>query len=185
MLAEGIDWGAWETIPEYLTVLEQTPRIMDIGVQIPHGALRFYCMGDRGADHEEVPTPEECAQMKELVTDALGAGALGFTTARTIKHMAADGRITPGHSQHEPELTAIAEGMRDANAGVIETNLTDPTGREDLAVMRQMAEVAQRPLTVLLLQIGGAPELWKDLRDDIHRMNADGIKATGQVGCRP
>lgn len=152
VLAEGIAWrapgtttpGTWETFPEYISVLEETPRIMDIGCQLPHGALRFYCMGDRGADHEEVPTEEECAQMKALTTEALNAGALGFTTARTVKHMAADGRVTPGYSAHDGELTAIAEGMRDANAGVIETNLTDPTAREDLAIMRRMAEVAGR-----------------------------------------
>ena len=158
---------------------------MDIGCQLPHGALRFYVMGDRGADHEEVPTEEECAQMKAITTEALNAGALGFTTARTIKHMAADGRVTPGYSAHDRELKAIAEGMREANAGVIETNLTDPTAREDLAIMRRMAQVAQRPLTVLLLQIGGAPDLWRLLRQDIHDMNEDGMVVTGQVGCRP
>lgn len=193
VLAEGIAWrqpgqttaGTWETFPEYLSVLEETPRIMDIGCQIPHGALRFYVMGDRGADHEEVPTKEECAQMKALTTEALNAGALGFTTARTVKHMAADGRVTPGYSAHDRELTAIAEGMREANAGVIETNLTDPTAREDLAIMRRMAEVAGRPLTVLLLQIGGAPNLWRLLQQDIHAMNEDGMLVTGQVGCRP
>jgi N-acyl-D-aspartate/D-glutamate deacylase len=82
VLAEGIDWGAWETFPEYMAVLESRPRIMDIGCQIPHGALRFYVMGDRGADHHEMPSPEECAEMKRLVTEGLEAGALGFTTAR-------------------------------------------------------------------------------------------------------
>jgi N-acyl-D-aspartate/D-glutamate deacylase len=193
VLAEGIAWrepgmataGTWETFPEYISVLEETPRIMDIGCQIPHGSLRFYVMGDRGADHEEVPTEEECAQMKALTTEALNAGALGFTTARTVKHMAADGRVTPGYSAHDRELSSIAEGMREANAGVIETNLTDPTAREDLAIMRRMAEVAERPLTVLLLQIGGAPDLWRLLQQDIHEMNEDGMIVTGQVGCRP
>ena len=177
--------GTWETFPEYISVLEETPRIMDIGCQIPHGSLRFYVMGDRGADHEEVPTEEECAQMKAFTIEALNAGALGFTTARTVKHMAADGRVTPGYSAHDRELTSIAEGMREANAGVIETNLTDPTAREDLAIMRHMAEVAERPLTVLLLQIGGAPDLWRLLQQDIHDMNRDGMIVTGQVGCRP
>ena len=185
VLAEGIDWGAWETFPEYMDVLESMPRIMDIGCQIPHGALRFFCMGDRGADHREIPTSSECQEMKALVTEGLRAGALGFTTARTIKHMAADGRVTPGYSAHDNELNAIAEGMREAGAGVIETNLTDPTALEDLVIMRRMAELAGRPLTVLLLQIGGAPELWQGLRQGVHDMNASGIECTGQVGCRP
>ena len=51
--------------------------------------------------------------------------------------------------------------------------------------MRRMAEVAERPLTVLLLQIGGAPELWRELKEDVHSMNEAGMTVTGQVGCRP
>ena len=185
VLNDGIEWGRWETFPEYMDVIEETPRVMDIGCQIPHGALRFYVMGDRGADHSEEPSREECELMKTLVKEGLDAGALGFTTARTIKHRARDGRITPGYSAHDPEMEAIAEGMRDAGAGLIEANMTDVTAEDDFMVMRRMSEISGRPLTILLLQIGGAPELWEITRQQIRDANAAGITATGQVGCRP
>jgi N-acyl-D-aspartate/D-glutamate deacylase len=81
-LAEGIEFR-WESFAQYLDVLDETPRTMDIGAQVPHAALRFYVMGDRGADHAEVPDGDEVAEMGRLVVEAVQAGAFGFTTSRT------------------------------------------------------------------------------------------------------
>src|SRR5436309_8898020 len=44
-LAEGITWG-WETFPQYLDAIERMPRVLDVGAQVPHGAVRAYVMGD-------------------------------------------------------------------------------------------------------------------------------------------
>src|SRR5262245_31604775 len=52
VLSEGLNFR-WKTFGEYLDVLEESLRVMDVGVQVPHAALRFYVMGDRGADHRE------------------------------------------------------------------------------------------------------------------------------------
>ncbi|MFT7597923.1 MAG: N-acyl-D-aspartate/D-glutamate deacylase [Acidimicrobiales bacterium] len=182
VLSEGIDFS-WETYPEYLDVLSQTPRVMDIGAQLPHGALRFYVMGERGADHEAVPTSDELGQLGTLVQEALGAGALGFSTSRTTKHKAADGRLTPSLSAGDPELAAVAEAMRAAEAGVLQVN--SDFGPGDFEHLRQAAAISGRPLSVLLLQVDSDPERWRTTRDEIHQANANGITATGQVGCRP
>ena len=182
VLAEGIDF-TWESFPEYLDALDATHRIMDIGAQIPHGALRFYVMGERGADHGEVPTVDELAGMERHVADGLRAGALGFSTSRTIKHKAADGRLTPSLTAGDPELAAIATAMRTAGTGVLQANSDFEPG--DFAVLRQAAELAGRPLSVLLLQVDHDPDRWRATRDEIHAANAEGVSVTGQVGCRP
>ena len=182
VLTEGIDF-TWEGFPEYLDALESADRVMDIGAQLPHGALRFYVMGERGADHNEVPTADELGQIEQLVRESLDAGALGFSTSRTTKHKAADGSLTPSLTAGDPELAAIASAMRDAQAGVLQVN--SDFGEGDFAHIRQAAEIAGRPLSVLLLQVDNDPELWKTTRDQIHAANAAGVAATGQVGCRP
>jgi N-acyl-D-aspartate/D-glutamate deacylase len=156
---------------------------MDLGAQVPHSALRFYVMGERGADHGEAPTEDEIASMGDLLEQALLAGALGFTTSRTIKHRARDGRPTPSLSAREAELFGLALAMKRAGRGVIEVN--SDFGPGEFETMRAAAQTAGRPLSVLLLQVNNAPELWRDTRSRIHAARSAGLAVNGQVGCRP
>ncbi len=182
VLAEGIDF-TWTSFEEYLDALDATPRIMDIGTQIPHGALRFFVMGERGADHTETPTEAEIAEMGDAVTRALEAGALGFSTSRTTKHKAADGSLTPSLTAAEPELAGIARAMGRAGRGMIQCN--SDFGPGEVEILTEMARLSGRPVSVLLLQTDHHPERWRDTLDGIRRANANGLTMTGQVGCRP
>ncbi len=182
VLAEGIDFR-WESFPEYLEILESMPRIMDIGAQVPHAALRYYVMGERGCDHIARPSESEIARMGELLEQALVAGALGFSTSRTTKHRAADGRPTPSLSADEAELTGLARAMKRAGLGVFQVN--SDLGDNDFERLRQAAAIAGRPLSVLLVQVDNAPNLWRKTLDDIARAKAGGMAVNAQVGSRP
>ncbi|HWA14271.1 MAG TPA: amidohydrolase family protein [Burkholderiales bacterium] len=182
VLAEGVKFD-WESFPQFLDTLDAAPKVMDIGAQVPHAALRFYVMGERGADHANAPTPDEIAGMGSLLEEALRAGALGFTTSRTVKHRAADGRATPSLSAREPELFGLAQAMKRAGRGVIEVN--SDFGPGEFEILRAAAEVSGRPLSVLLLQVNNAPGLWRETRAQIHEARKAGLDVSGQVGCRP
>src|SRR5438309_9204280 len=151
VLSEGVEFG-WESFPDYLDALERRPHVVDIGTQVPHAALRFFVMGERGADHAERPTADEVDEMGRLVRQALEAGALGFSTSRTRKHRAADGRFTPGLTAGEPELVGVARAMGDMGLGVLQVNsdFDDPI---ELQLLLRMAEVSGRPLSFSLLQV--------------------------------
>jgi len=181
VLAEGIDFR-WESFGEYLDALAAMPRIMDVGAQMPHGALRFYVMGERGADHAQAPSADEIDRMGRLLEEALALGALGLTTSRTIKHRAKDGRYTPSLSAAEPELAGLAAAMRRAGRGVLEVNSDFEGG--DFEHLRQVAALSRRPLTVLLLQMHHVPERWRETLAGIRAARAAGLDVNGQVGSR-
>src|SRR5262245_63869663 len=182
VLWEGVDFR-WESFCEYLDVLEETPRVMDVGTQMPHAALRFYVMGERGADHSARPSEDEIARMGQLLEEALSAGALGFSTSRTAKHRAADGRPTPSRSATEPELAGIAYAMKRAGTGVIQVNSDFEAG--EFQLLRATAELAGRPLSLLLVQMEIAPDRWAEPLAPVDRACADGLDVTAQVGSRP
>ena len=117
-LSEGIDWN-WETFPEYLDALERMPRVMDIATQVPHGSVRAYVMGERGARNED-PTPEDLIEMAKIVQEGIEAGALGFTSSRTMLHRALDGEPVPGTFAGADELIAMGRAVADAGGGVVE-----------------------------------------------------------------
>ena len=183
VLAEGVNFD-WESFPEYLDVLAAAPKVMDVGAQMPHGVLRFYVMGDRGADHAEVPTDEEIARMGDA---AGGSAARRRARASPPRAPSSTARATagsrPGLSASEPELFGLATAMKRAGRGVIEVN--SDFGPGEFEALRAAAAAAQRPLSVLLLQVNNAPELWRETRAQIHEARKAGLSVNGQVGCRP
>ena len=118
-LYEGMEWGQWETFPDYLDYIAGREYSLDIGAQIAHGAVRYYVMGERGSDNEDA-TSDDLAEMARLVQEALEAGAVGFSTSRTIGHRSLWGSPVPGTFAPEEELRAIAHAMKAAGSGVFE-----------------------------------------------------------------
>jgi N-acyl-D-aspartate/D-glutamate deacylase len=182
-LAEGIPFG-WESFPEYLDVLESTAHPIDIGAYVPHGPLRFYVMGDRGADHAERPSDAEIAEMGRLAVEGIRAGAFGFSTSRTVKHRAADGRPTPSLSAGDAELLGVARAMGEAGVGVLQAN-SDFGTPDEWKLLRRMAEVSGRPVTFSLIQLDHEPDGWRALLEQVEQANADGLHVRAQVGSRP
>jgi len=117
-LAEGMKWN-WETFPEYLDALEEMPRTVDVGTHVPHGAVRAYVLGDREKPGA-VPTADDIAKMADIVEEGVRAGALGFSTSRTVLHRSIDGEVVPGTTATKEELIAIGRAMGRVGYGVFE-----------------------------------------------------------------
>lgn len=181
-LTEGIRWG-WESFPEYLDALAGAPRALDVGAQVPHGALRAYVMGDRGAGNEEAG-PEDVARMAALVREALAAGALGFSTSRTLLHKAVDGAYVPGTFAGREELFGIGRAMAAAGHGVFQVACDHGRVPEELAWMRALAEETGRPVTFNLSQVDQAPDLWRQGLALLEAARRDGVPLTAQVAGR-
>lgn len=178
-LHAGINWS-WETFPEYLDALEKTPLAIDVGTQVPHGAVRAFVMGDRGPARE-VATPEEIEGMKRVVREAIEAGALGFSTSRTEKHRDVEGEVTPSITAHADELTGIATALRDAGKGVLQGISDFYDFEEEFSMFRKMAETAGRPCSITVEQQDARPDWWEQLLDAVTQAQRDGLEMRGQV----
>ena len=182
ILHEGLTWD-WETFPEYMDVLAGRQFDMDVGAQIPHAALRVYVMGQRGADREPA-TPEEVAEMRRIVAEAVSAGALGVSTSRSLNHRTSRGAPTPSLKAEYDELLGLAVGLKDAGRGVFEmiSDLDDLD--EEFEFFRGMVAESGRPMSISLAQ--GLNECsWREVLSKIEQANADGLVMRGQVAPRP
>ncbi len=184
VLNEGIDWS-WESFGEYLDALEKVDHDIDVCAQLPHGPLRLYVMGKRGADGDPA-TAADCAAMRELAREAMQAGALGFTTSRTLNHKTASGGPTPSLKAEADELEAIALGLSDAGSGVLEL-ISDfwPDREHELDIVRQMVSSSGRPLSLSLGQSHRAPDGWRAILGAVGEMAAEGLPVRAQVAPRP
>jgi N-acyl-D-aspartate/D-glutamate deacylase len=182
-LAEGLRWG-WESFPEYLQVVERIPRALDVAAQVPHGAVRAYVMGERGAKNEPA-TPGDVEHMASIVRDGITAGALGFTTSRTMLHRAVDGEPVPGTFAGEDELLGVGRVLGDLGRGVFEmaSDLSPEEG--ELAWMERLSAATGCAVTFALLQNDVDPVQWRRLLDATDRAAARGARLTPQVAARP
>ena len=188
-LHDGMTWG-WESFPEYLDALDATPRSMDIAAQVPHGAVRPYVMGERGARNEPA-TPDDIEAMAAIVREAIEAGALGFTTSRTIMHRAVDGEPVPGTYAAEDELFGIGAVLGELGTGLFEVAPAGVAGEDVLGAaaemdwMRKLAEAIGRPVTFGMTQGNDAPDQWRELLAEAQKAAADGAEVVPQVAGRP
>jgi N-acyl-D-aspartate/D-glutamate deacylase len=178
-LHAGIQWD-WETFPEYLDTLEKKPLALDVGTQIPHGAVRAYVMGQRGADHDTA-TADEIARMADIVSEAIRAGALGFTTSRTEKHKDAKGVLTPTITAHEDELLGIARAVGNTGTGVLQGISDFYNFDAEFALFKKMARESGRPISLTVEQQDARPEWWTQLLDGVSAAQAEGVQMYGQV----
>lgn len=190
-LYEGIEWGNWETFPEYINYLGTRQFTMDIGTQVPHSAVRYYVMGDRALKHEDA-TQADLDGMCKVVADGMAAGAVGFSTSRTIGHRSVEGESIPGTFAEKSELIAIAKAMgkgvfQAVPAGVV-GDIAGPekwTTEQEVELFSEISRASGRPCTFTLVQNGNRPDQWRNCLNLVEQANNDGINITPQIATRP
>jgi N-acyl-D-aspartate/D-glutamate deacylase len=196
VLSEGIKWS-WESFPQYMDALEGRRFSMDVGTQIPHGALRAYAMGQRGFDDLQA-NEEDIAAMAVLVEQAVHAGALGVSTSRSEAHQSSTGQAVPGTWAEQRELTALAQGLQRGGGGVLQAIPTLMDGYENpglsiertttAAEVEMLGRVSQATgctVTFLMLQNSRRPDEWRQCLAASDAANANGARLVPQVPGRP
>jgi N-acyl-D-aspartate/D-glutamate deacylase len=182
VLTEGLPWN-WTSFPEFLDRLEARNYDIDIGAQLPHAPLRVFVMGERAVKLEPA-SPDDITQMAALADEAMRAGALGFSTSRSINHRASDGSHTPTLEASEAELTGIAIKLG-AGGGVIQMIADFEDVDTEFDMIQRVAQKSGRPLSMTVIQMAHAPERWRRVLGRIAKANEEGLKIKGQVCGRP
>ncbi len=194
-LHEGIDW-CWESFPEYLDLLDGKSWTMDVGTQVPHGAVRAYVMGERGI-RNEAANGEDIAAMSALTAQALQAGALGFSTSRILGHQSVHGDPVPGTFAGEAEVFAIGQAMQ-ATGGVFELvpggsvgqgglplGNNEPRLEQELRWMERLSLETGLPLTFLIVEFLEDPDAWQRVLEFVAQANSRGAHLYPQTATRP
>lgn len=182
-MTEGIKWD-WESFPEYLDALDRRKRVIDLGAQIGHGALRAFVMGDRGANNENA-TPDDIEKMAALTEQALRAGALGFSTSRTSLHKSKNGEYVPGTSAQPDELYGIADGIRRAGHGIFQMAAEHwRVPGDEWGWMRELTRRTGVKMSINLNQPADDAELWRETLALIEESARLGEKIEAQVAGR-
>ena len=193
-LHEGVDW-CWETFGEYLDVLETKRWAMDVGAQLPHGAVRAYVMGERGI-RNEAATAKDIEGMAHITEAAMRDGALGFSTSRILGHQSIHGLPVPGTFAGEDELFAIGQAMRRSgtvfelvpggSVGQGSLSLGDEAQLNDeLDWMRRLAAATGLPITFLMVEFGEDPDAWRAVLRFVREAGAGGVRLYPQTASRP
>jgi N-acyl-D-aspartate/D-glutamate deacylase len=184
-LEAGLVWD-WEDYESYLACIEATPRAVEVGTLVGHGALRIHAMGAERA-YRETARPDEVEAMKNHLRGALEAGALGFSTSRSRLDRDCDGRSTPSCFADDAEMFALAQELADRGQGLLELAFRGSAGDEpellddELDWMRRLVRSTRRPVTFGLAQLDAAPELWRRAFDQALQARSEGLELRPQT----
>ncbi len=183
VLTTGLPWN-WQSFESYLDAIDARHYDLDIVTQVPHAALRVFVMGQRGADREPA-TAEDRAKMAALAAAGVKAGALGFSTSRTLNHKTKDGRPIPTLKADEAELAEIAGALKSIGSGWLQVISDFDEPEVEMALLRRLVERSGRPMSITILQRDNKPEEWRQLMGRVSDAQNAGLPMMGQVLTRP
>ena len=182
-LAAGIDWS-FETFPEYLDAVDRLEKGINFAAQVGHSALRTWAMGERA--FEEQATEDDLAVMRGQLADSLRAGAIGFSTSRTMHHETSDNRPVASRLASWDEVASLVGVLGELGTGIFETadsgmSAPDPAARaRGLDRVRHLAAATQVPITFGMVATRGSDYLL----DFLDEAAAAGGRCIAQTHCR-
>ncbi|HEV3007957.1 MAG TPA: amidohydrolase family protein, partial [Burkholderiales bacterium] len=180
VLRTGMRWD-FETVPQYLDMLERQGSALNVAVFAGHSSIRTYVMG--AAATERAATEAEIISMKRIILEAMRAGAVGFSTSTSPAHNGEGGKPMPSRLADEAELRALVGCLREAGRGVF---MLTKGGHTPIDFLEELAAESERPVVIAaLLHSSTNPDaVFHDLQK-IQEANQRGRKLVGAVSCCP
>ncbi len=180
VLRAGIRWE-FESVPEYLDMLERRGAAANVAALVGHSAVRSYVMGE--AATERAASDDEIAAMRRIVLEGVRAGAAGFATSTSPAHNGEGGVPMPSRLADERELRALVGCLAEAGRGVF---MLTKGGQTKMEFLEALAALSGRPVVVAaLLHNSTNPRAVFDDLEAIRDANARGHRLVGAVSCCP
>lgn len=188
-ILEGLPFN-WRTYGDYLAYLDSIPKGINVGGMVGHVAVRWHTMGPDSLD-ETPANGEQIAAMCDLVDEAMGSGALGFSTSRTLLHRTPDGRPIPGTFADDDELFAIGDVLGRHSRGVFESaprferaGADFAGGKHEIEVLGEITRRSGRPATFGLVYSARLPHMSDTVLGYVDEQNQSGAQLRPQTTCR-
>lgn len=180
---EGLPWN-WESFPDYLNSLDERPRDIDVAALFPHGPLRVYVMGERAVNREPAE-PEDIERMKSILKEGMDAGAMGFSTSRTLVHRSSTGDLIPTYKAATSELKALGEVLSGERGQVFQLISDWEDADDEFSILTETSARTGAKGTFTLLYLDNQPALWSEQLRRVEQAQEAGFDIRGQVLSRP
>jgi N-acyl-D-aspartate/D-glutamate deacylase len=173
-----VDWS-FETFPEFMQSREGRLGV-NMACYIGHSAIRRTVMGEAGSDREA--TDEEIEQMRSIVSDAMEAGAAGFSSSHGPTQLDGDERPVPSRLASMKELEVLCREAGQHRGGSISYLHRSSIGgldAEDKELLVHLGEVSRLP--IILQGLGGRSKVdvpgadWESVSKWIDDIGKSGI----------
>lgn len=181
-----LPWN-WETYPEWIKSIRAIPKGINIGAFMPLNSLMIWVMGYEAAKSRPA-TPDERAEMRRLLHEAMDAGALGFGFSFLQEHNShkdVDGSPMITDRMHREEALNLAGVLRERGEGVIQALVEiGPATAHNRALVEALAEASGRPVLHTVIQIEeGDPERHRGILRWLDDCAARGLNVYSQALC--
>ncbi|MFM7734381.1 MAG: N-acyl-D-amino-acid deacylase family protein [Alphaproteobacteria bacterium] len=181
-LSEGLggDWP-FETFPEYMDAIERRGSALNVAAMVGHSPVRLWVMGEESMGR--AATPEEVARMRDLVQEAMLAGAIGLATSRSPTHVGAAGRPVPSRLAELDEVRALAGALGELGRGIVQATVGPGLFFDEFAGIA--AETGRTITWTALLAGMMGPGSHRMLLERSAELARRGLPIVPQVSCRP
>lgn len=176
----GIDWD-FVSFADYLNSLEAKGSVPNVAAFCGHSSVRTWVLGDEASDR--AATRGEVAQMKELVREAMEAGACGFATSTLEQHNGENGIPMPSRLADEYEMMQLTGVLGEVGRG---TFMLTKGMTSTIPWLEDIAAKNGRPVMIAAMFVDpGDPERVFREQAQITEANDRGCELWSQVGCFP
>jgi N-acyl-D-amino-acid deacylase len=182
----GMPWD-WVTFPEFLDAVDKAPKAVNILPYVPISPLLIWVMGFEAAKAGKLPTPEQHAELRRLLHEAMDAGACGWSAQRMQPTGPAsvqrdyDGTPMPTDVMHDETCREFAHVLAERNDGFMQMLLVSGDNARDRLFYEEMATLSGRPMIMNVVQaFDDRPHIHRRLLEWLKSCRERGIRVVGQ-----